>query len=77
MAFATYERLRRARVERMVQHGRNAGQGKVMTNPIGVWFWDLSMPFIFKLLANLANSAAGNWIYSYKVDWDEPVKAPS
>src|SRR6266700_7299732 len=70
LAFATYERLRRARVERMVQHGRNAGQGKVMTNPIGVWFRDLSMPLIFKLLAN---SAAGNWIYSYKVDWDEPV----
>src|SRR5437879_12504225 len=35
-AFATYERLRRARVERMVQHGRSAGQGKVMTNPIQV-----------------------------------------
>ncbi len=70
---ALAERLRRARVERMVQHGRNAGQGKVMTNPIGVWFRDLSMPLIFKLLANLANSAAGNWIYSYKVDWDEPV----
>src|SRR6266699_3190069 len=65
-AFATYERLRRTRVERMVQHGRNAGQGKVMTNPIGVWFRDLSMPLIFKLLANLANSAAVNWIYSYQ-----------
>ena len=73
LAFAAYERLRRARVERMVQHGRNAGQGKVMTNPIGVWLRDLSMPLIFKLLANLANSAAGNWIYSYKVEWDEPV----
>jgi 2-polyprenyl-6-methoxyphenol hydroxylase-like FAD-dependent oxidoreductase len=35
-AFATYERLRRARVERMVRHGRNAGQGKVMTHPIQV-----------------------------------------
>lgn len=70
LAFATYERLRRTRDERMVQHGRNAGQGKVMTNPIGVWFRDLSMPLIFKLLAN---SAAGDWIYSYQVDWDERV----
>jgi 2-polyprenyl-6-methoxyphenol hydroxylase-like FAD-dependent oxidoreductase len=73
-AFATYERLRRARVERMVQHGRNAGQGKFMTNPIQVWFRDLLTPFFLKLFAN---PAAGDWIYSYKVDWDEPVKAPS
>jgi 2-polyprenyl-6-methoxyphenol hydroxylase-like FAD-dependent oxidoreductase len=70
LAFATYERLRRARVERMVQRGRNAGQGKVMTNPIGVWFRDLSMPFFLKLIAN---PATGDWIYSYQVDWDEPV----
>ena len=73
-AFATYERLRRTRVERMVQHGRNAGQGKVMTNPIGVWFRDLLTPFFLK---RFANPAALDWIYSYQVDWDEPVKAPS
>ena len=77
LAFATYERLRRTRVERMVRHGRNASQGKVMTNPIGVWVRDLSMPLIFKLLATVANTAAGNWIYSYKIDWDESVKVPS
>jgi 2-polyprenyl-6-methoxyphenol hydroxylase-like FAD-dependent oxidoreductase len=70
LAFATYERLRRTRDERMVQYGRNAGQGKVMTNPIGVWFRDQSMPLIFKLLAN---SAASDWIHSYQVDWDERV----
>jgi 2-polyprenyl-6-methoxyphenol hydroxylase-like FAD-dependent oxidoreductase len=69
-AFATYERLRRARVERMVQHGRNAGQGKVITNPIGVWFRDLLTPFFLK---HFANPAALDWVYSYKVDWDEPV----
>ena len=69
-AFATYEHLRRARVERMVQHGRNAGQGKVMTNAIQVWFRDLLAPFFLKLFAN---PAALDWVYSYKVDWDEPV----
>jgi 2-polyprenyl-6-methoxyphenol hydroxylase-like FAD-dependent oxidoreductase len=70
LAFATYERLRRGRVERMVRHGRRAGLGKVVTNPIGVWLRDLSMPFFLKLAAN---PAVGDWIYSYKVDWDEPV----
>lgn len=73
LAFTTYERLRRARVERLVQHGRNAGQGKIVTNPIGMWLRDLSMPLIFKLLANSANSAAGRWIYSYQINWDEKV----
>ena len=69
-AFATYERLRRARVERMVRHGRNAGQGKVITNPLGVWLRDLLTPFFLKLFAN---PAALDWVYSYKVAWDEPV----
>ncbi len=74
LAFATYERLRRERVERMVQHGRGAGQGKVMTNAIQVWFRDLLTPVFLKLFAN---PAALDWVYSYQVDWDEPVKAPS
>ena len=71
-AFETYERLRRARVERMVRHGRNAGQGKVITNPIGVGFRDLLTPFFLKLFAN---PAALDWVYSYTVDWEEKVQA--
>jgi 2-polyprenyl-6-methoxyphenol hydroxylase-like FAD-dependent oxidoreductase len=69
-AFTTYEQLRRARVERMVRHGRNAGQGKVMTHPIQVWFRDQLAPPFLKLFAN---SAALDWIYSYQVNWDEQV----
>jgi 2-polyprenyl-6-methoxyphenol hydroxylase-like FAD-dependent oxidoreductase len=71
-AFANYEQLRRARVERMVKHGRNAGQGKVITNPIAVSFRDLLTPFFLKLFAN---PAALDWVYSYKVNWDEKVHA--
>ncbi len=71
-AFETYERLRRTRVERMVRHGRNAGQGKVITNPIGVGFRDLLTPFFLKLFAN---PAALDWVYSYTVDWEEKVQA--
>lgn len=70
LAFATYERLRRARVERMVQYGRSTGQAKIMTNPIQVWFRDTLTPFFLKLFAN---PAALDWVYSYQVDWDEPV----
>jgi 2-polyprenyl-6-methoxyphenol hydroxylase-like FAD-dependent oxidoreductase len=69
-AFATYERLRRARVERMVRHGRNAGQGKVMTHPIQVWLRNSLTPAFLKLFAN---PKALDWIYSYQVEWNEPV----
>jgi 2-polyprenyl-6-methoxyphenol hydroxylase-like FAD-dependent oxidoreductase len=69
-AFATYERLRRARVERMVRYGRNAGQGKVMTHPIQVWLRDRLTPIFLKLFAN---PKALDWIYSHQVEWNEPV----
>jgi 2-polyprenyl-6-methoxyphenol hydroxylase-like FAD-dependent oxidoreductase len=69
-AFATYERLRRERVEQIVQYARRLGQGKVMTNPVQVGFRDLLMPFFLK---HFANPAALDWGYSYHVDWDEPV----
>lgn len=65
-AFATYERLRRERVERMVQWARTLGGAKLITNPMQVWFRDLMMPFFLK---RAANPAALDWIYGYKVDW--------
>jgi 2-polyprenyl-6-methoxyphenol hydroxylase-like FAD-dependent oxidoreductase len=70
LAFATYERLRRARVERMVRYGRSLSRQKVLTNPIQVAFRDRLMPLFLKLFAN---PAALDWVYSYRVDWDEPV----
>jgi len=70
LAFATYERLRRARGERMVRYGRSLSRQKVLTNPIQVAFRDRLMPFFLKLFAN---PAALDWVYSYKIDWDEPV----
>jgi 2-polyprenyl-6-methoxyphenol hydroxylase-like FAD-dependent oxidoreductase len=70
LAFAAYERLRRARVERMVRYGRSLSRQKVLTNPIQVAFRDRLMPSFLKLFAN---PAALDWVYSYRVDWDDPV----
>ena len=42
---------------------------KVLTNPIQVAFRDRLMPSFLKLFAN---PAALDWVYSYRVDWDEP-----
>jgi 2-polyprenyl-6-methoxyphenol hydroxylase-like FAD-dependent oxidoreductase len=69
-AFATYEGLRRTRVERMVAWAHSLGGAKLMTNPIQVWFRDLMMPFFLK---RAASPAALDWIYAYKVDWDTPL----
>jgi 2-polyprenyl-6-methoxyphenol hydroxylase-like FAD-dependent oxidoreductase len=69
-AFTTYERLRRARVERVVQYARSLGSWRAMTNPIQMWFWELLMPFFLK---RSANPTALDWLYSYQVNWDAPV----
>ena len=68
--FATYEIIRRERVERIVKWARTLGGAKMMTNPIQVWFRDLMMPIFLKFAANPTSL---DWIYDYKVDWDEQV----
>lgn len=67
-AFATYEALRRERVERLVKWARALGGAKLATNPIQVWLRDLMMPIFLKFAANPTSL---DWIYAYKVEWDE------
>jgi 2-polyprenyl-6-methoxyphenol hydroxylase-like FAD-dependent oxidoreductase len=69
-AFTTYERLRRARVERVVHYGHSLGTWRPMTSPIQEWFWERLMPLFLK---RSANPTALDWLYSYQVDWDAPV----
>jgi 2-polyprenyl-6-methoxyphenol hydroxylase-like FAD-dependent oxidoreductase len=66
--FATYERLRRERVERMVEWARSLGGAKLITNPLQVWFRDFMLPFFLK---RAANPTALDWIYAYNVDWEK------
>jgi 2-polyprenyl-6-methoxyphenol hydroxylase-like FAD-dependent oxidoreductase len=70
-AFAAYERRRRARAERIVRSSRARGQNKAITNPIMRRLRDLTLPFFLK---RFANSDSLNWLYDYKVDWDEPLE---
>jgi FAD-dependent urate hydroxylase len=71
-AFATYEKLRRERVKKVVAYSRRIGQSKAISNPIARWLRDQIMPFALKHFAN-PNSLA--WLYTYHVDWDEKVAA--
>jgi FAD-dependent urate hydroxylase len=64
-AFAAYEALRRARVERVVRYSARIGQTK-SPGPVGRWIRDLCMPVALKLFAN---PKAHEWLYRYDVAW--------
>ena len=68
-AFATYERLRRTRVERVVAYSARVGQSKT-AGAVGGWCRDRLMPLALKLFAN-PNAQA--WLYGYHIDWSERV----
>jgi FAD-dependent urate hydroxylase len=71
-AFATYERLRRERVEKVVAYSRRIGQSKAISNPVARWLRDQVMPFALK---RFASSDSHAWLYTYHVDLDEEVAA--
>jgi 2-polyprenyl-6-methoxyphenol hydroxylase-like FAD-dependent oxidoreductase len=68
-AFGAYERLRRARVERIVAHGARTSNSKA-AGPIARKIRDLMMPAILK---RVANGKALAWMHDYNIAWDERV----
>ncbi|MEU1846032.1 FAD-dependent oxidoreductase [Micromonospora sediminicola] len=72
-AFAAYERLRRARVERVVAQGRRTSTAKV-AGPVGRLVRDLGMPVFARLLAR-NGGAAQAWLFDHHIEWAERVRA--
>jgi 2-polyprenyl-6-methoxyphenol hydroxylase-like FAD-dependent oxidoreductase len=70
-ALAAYERLRRARVERIVAQGARTGRSKT-PGPVGRMLQGIILPLVFRFLVTEKSMA---WIYGYHVDWDTPVEA--
>ena len=68
-ALATYERLRRTRVERVVAYSARVSQSKT-PGTVGRWLRDLVMPFALKVFASPDAQA---WLYAYHIDWSERV----
>ena len=68
-AFAAYERLRRARVKRIVAHGARTSNSKA-AGPVARVIRDLMTPAILKRVANGGSLA---WMHDYHIDWDEKV----
>lgn len=69
-AFATFEALRRERVEKIVELARRNGRQKAITNPVGAFVRDLLLPLFIKL------GGPPNWIYGYRLAWEAPVGDP-
>jgi FAD-dependent urate hydroxylase len=68
-AFAAYERLRRARVERIVAHGARTSNSKA-AGPVARVLRDLMMPLILK---RVANGDSLTWMHDYHIDWNAKV----
>ncbi|MDR6225153.1 FAD-dependent oxidoreductase [Desmospora profundinema] len=70
-AFAMYQALRKERVGKLVRMARKNGQNKMVSDPVRMWFRDQMMRVAFKFFVN---ERAIDWIYSYRVDWEETVE---
>jgi FAD-dependent urate hydroxylase len=69
-AYATYERLRRPRVEKVVAYSKTLSNSKT-AGPVARVFRDLMMPVALKLFANPKSHA---WLYTHHIDWTEKVE---
>ena len=71
-AFATYERLRRTRVEKIAAYAAKQNSQKV-AGPIAKAILGLVMPIAMKTF--LRPEKAFGWMHGYRIDWDEVVAA--
>jgi FAD-dependent urate hydroxylase len=68
-ALATYERLRRDRVERIVAQGARTGRNK-SPGPVGRALADILLPIVFKLFVTDKRLA---WTYDHHIAWSVPI----
>ena len=67
-AFEVFEKIRKSRTEKVVKMAQKYGDAFTTTNPIKKWFRNRMIPMMIK-----RGNEPFDWIYSYKVDWDEKV----
>lgn len=72
-AFATFESLRRKRVERVVATGARTSNTKV-AGPVGQMMRDAMMPMIMRYVARDGGASLA-WQHRHHIDWDAPVGA--
>ena len=68
-AFATFDQLRRGRVERIVAQGARSSSTKA-AGPLGRILRDRALPLVFRYLVTERSQA---WIYEHHLDWHRRV----
>ncbi|WP_344416098.1 FAD-dependent oxidoreductase, partial [Pseudonocardia ailaonensis] len=69
-AFATFDAIRRSRVEAVVEVGKR-GSSQKAAGPVGRVIRDAMMPVILKRLAS-KGGASPDWLHRHHIEWDEP-----
>jgi FAD-dependent urate hydroxylase len=72
-AFRAYERLRRARVERIVAQGKKNGDDKIV-GPVGRVTRDLILTQVMKKAASTGEDPL-RWMWDHHIAWDVPIQA--
>ena len=70
-AFATFESLRRRRVEKIVRHGHRSSNSKA-AGPVGRFLRDLMLPVMFRQAAK-DDGRSMMWLQGHHIDFDKPV----
>lgn len=70
-AFATFESLRRDRVEKIVKHGARGSNSKA-AGPVGRVIRDLILPLAFSRAAKDGGKSM-TWLQGHHIDFDEPI----
>jgi 2-polyprenyl-6-methoxyphenol hydroxylase-like FAD-dependent oxidoreductase len=68
-AFATYERLRRARVERVVAAGARSSSSKT-PGPLVRPLRDTALRLVFRYAITEKKLA---WMYDHRIDWEQTM----
>jgi 2-polyprenyl-6-methoxyphenol hydroxylase-like FAD-dependent oxidoreductase len=69
-ALATYQSLRKPRVEKLVLRARRRGEQRALNNSLALWLRDLLLPLFLRL-----DARSMDWVYSYRVNWERPPPA--
>lgn len=70
-SLASYESLRRERVERIVAQGKKNGTGKT-PGPLGRWIRDLALQVIFSRQRG-EDYDQMEWIFDHHIAWEQPL----
>ena len=70
LAFRTFERQRRPRVDAIFRHARRNGSGKAVNGVISEWLRDRLLPMFLRLGAPAQSKS-----YAHRIAWDEPIVA--